>query len=120
MKQYLLMVTEDQVAFLNRVMPSIQFVEVIGADMKDDPNHQVLLNPKPLTAQLTEEQMNTPMQEVIVPPTEAPTEDVVPAIEEVIPVESIQPITVSIDPALNEIKIDPGAPEKTCCANQAD
>jgi len=81
MKQYLLMVTDEQIAFLSRVMPGIQYVEVIGQDLTNDPNHQVLLSPKPHV-----EQTQQPIVENEAPCKTCcePTEGIVPAVEETI------------------------------------
>lgn len=44
-KEFFLMVDEIQMSLLSRVLPGIQYVEVQGMNIKDVPNHLLLVTP---------------------------------------------------------------------------
>jgi len=44
-KQYLLMADQMTMALLSRLIPGMQFVEVEGIGMKDNPDYKLLANP---------------------------------------------------------------------------
>jgi hypothetical protein len=44
-KEFFLMVDEIQMSLLSRVLPGIQYVEVQGMNIKDEPNHLLLVTP---------------------------------------------------------------------------
>ena len=46
-KQYLLMVDENAMTLLSKVIPGIQYCLVEGLTMTDNPNYQLLANPMP-------------------------------------------------------------------------
>jgi hypothetical protein len=46
-KAYLLTIDDVGMAFLNRVIPGIQYVEVQGMDLKDNPAFRALVTPIP-------------------------------------------------------------------------
>lgn len=46
-KQYMLVLDDIDIAFMAKVMPSIKFVEIQGADLKDSTTHKLLVMPVP-------------------------------------------------------------------------
>ncbi len=46
-RQYMLVLDDVDIAFMAKVMPSIKFVEIQGADLKDSTTHKLLVMPLP-------------------------------------------------------------------------
>lgn len=46
-KQYLLLVDDVGMALLSQIIPSINFIQVEGMDIKEDPLRKVLVHPVP-------------------------------------------------------------------------
>lgn len=47
LKQYLLTVDEVGLAYLSKMVPSMRYLEVEGMSIIDQPNHHLLVTPKP-------------------------------------------------------------------------
>lgn len=61
LKQYLLTVDEIGLAYLTKLMPMIKYLEVEGMTIVDQPNHHLLVTPKPKAA----EELNKAEAEVV-------------------------------------------------------
>lgn len=74
-KQYMLITDEQNMAFLAKVMPSLQFVEIKGMNVETNKDVQVLVTPKPPETEqtTTTEPANEPANEQP-PETTQPTE----------------------------------------------
>ena len=53
-RQFLLMVDEINMAFLTKLMPGIQFCQVEGLTIPDNPNYHLLANPTPKPIELVD------------------------------------------------------------------
>jgi hypothetical protein len=58
--QYLIVVDDYHMAMLSKLMPGVLFVLVEGMTIKDNPNHQVLVNPLPKGNQTLDNQSPNP------------------------------------------------------------
>jgi len=61
-KQYLLMANDMTMLMLSKICPSIQFLEVEGMSIKDDPNHMIMVSPVAYPQNAQETQLE-PVQE---------------------------------------------------------